>query len=91
MLIRLIFLFTCQIIRCLPYRYDENVCVCMYVCVCVFVVLSCHVFCTFKSTCVYKFDKKNNCMFTNIKVEKFWTGPVSKVAHIQNLCTAAGK
>ena len=34
--------------------------------------------------------RKNNCMFTNIKEEKFWTGPVSKVAHIHNLCTAAG-
>ena len=26
--------------------------------------------------------RKNNCMFTNIKAKKFWTGPVSKVAHI---------
>ena len=34
--------------------------------------------------------RKNNCMFTNIKEKKFWTGPVSKVAHIQKLCTAAG-
>ena len=25
-------------------------------------------------------------MFTNIKVEKFWTGPVSKVAHTFRIC-----
>ena len=91
-LIRLIFLFTCQIILCWPYRYKKNVCVIMYACV--WVSFCCSVIPRIfvrLNLCVFiSLTRKNNCMFTNIKEEKFWTGPVSKVAHIHNLCTAAG-
>ena len=89
-LIRLIFLFTCQIILCWPYRYEKKcVSVFMGFCVC---LLFCH---TTYYVCLnlrvfISLTRKNNCMFTNIKEKKFWTGPVSKVAHIQKLCTAAG-
>ena len=57
-LIRLIFLFTCQIILYVwpSYRYEKRVCACL--CAYLFVCHTTYILCTFKCTCVYKFDKE---------------------------------